>query len=72
MRKTGGTQTVPKEVRFEDEQVKKAAKGEVQKEDDGKRDSNEMEIEFITEPPVQDDMSALSRSIGKHGMTRTL
>ena len=52
-------------MRFNDEQVEETAKGEVMREGSSKRDSNEMEIKFISEQLAQDNMSALSRSIGK-------
>ena len=52
-------------MRFDIEQVEEAAKGEAGRESSIRRDSEEMEIEFISEQPIQDDMSALSQSIGK-------
>ena len=59
------TNTIPKEVRFnlpKGEGMEQDRKGKV---GDGKTGKEEVEIEFVSKQPQQDDMSALSRSIGK-------
>ena len=59
------TDTIPKEVRFNFPKVKEMKQDKKEKVDDGKTAEEEVEIEFISEHLQQDDMSALSRSIGK-------
>ena len=59
------TNTIPKEVRFnlpKGEGMEQDKKGKV---GDSKTGNEEVEIKFVSKHPQQDDMSALSRSIGK-------
>ena len=52
-------------MRFNLQKGKGMVQDEKGKTNDNKKDKEEVEIEFISKHPLQDDMSALSRSIGK-------